>query len=81
MRAERAAARALGGSCEVPLGTYAVQREGQIWLRGFVATPDGSRIARAELQGAVDDPETLGLQLAADLRRKGADAILAALGN
>jgi len=80
VRAERAAARALGGSCEVPLGTYAVQREGRIWLRGFVATPDGSRIARAELRGAADDPETLGLQLAADLRSKGADAILAALG-
>jgi len=79
VRAERAAARALGGSCEVPLGTYAVQREGQIWLRGFVATLDGSRIARAELQGTVDDPEALGLKLAADLRSKGADAILASL--
>ena len=80
VRAERSAARALGGSCEVPLGTYALERDGQIWLRGFVATPDGSRIARAELQGTLGEPEALGLKLAADLRGKGADAILATLG-
>ncbi|HNM56982.1 MAG TPA: hydroxymethylbilane synthase, partial [Thauera aminoaromatica] len=35
--AERAVARALAGSCEVPLGAYAVMREGRLWLRGFVA--------------------------------------------
>ena len=79
VRAERACARALGGSCEVPLGSYAQPRDGQVWLRGFVATPDGSRIARAELQAAADDPEALGLALAAALRERGADAILAAL--
>ena len=80
VRAERAASRALGGSCEVPLGTYAVPRGAGIWLRGFVATPDGARIARAELEGAASDPEALGLQLAAELRAQGADAILASLG-
>ncbi len=81
VRAERACARALGGSCEVPLGSYAEERDGQIWLRGFVATPDGTRIARAELQGAADDPEALGLQLAGELRQRGADAILATLAS
>jgi len=81
VRAERACSRALGGSCEVPLGAYAELRQGRIWLRGFVATPDGSRIARAELQGAADDPEALGLKLAAELRSRGADAILASLGS
>ena len=40
--AERAVARALAGSCEVPLGAYAMMREGRLWLRGFVARPDGS---------------------------------------
>jgi hydroxymethylbilane synthase len=79
VRAERAVSRALAGSCEVPLGAYAEVRGDQIWLRGFVASPDGFRMARAELVGSAKEPETLGLALAAELRAQGADAILAAL--
>ncbi|NTV10515.1 MAG: hydroxymethylbilane synthase, partial [Zoogloea sp.] len=80
VRAERAVSRALAGSCEVPLAAYAEPRDGQLWLRGLVALPDGSRIARAERTGPVDDPEALGLALVADLRAQGADEILAELG-
>jgi hydroxymethylbilane synthase len=79
VRAERAVSRALAGSCEVPLGAYAEMRDDRLWLRGFVATPDGTRMARAELTGDHRDPEALGLALAAELRAQGADAILAAL--
>jgi len=79
VRAERAVSRALAGSCEVPLGAYAEARAGKLWLRGFVATPDGQRMARAELTGDMRDPESLGLALAAELRAQGAEAILAAL--
>jgi hydroxymethylbilane synthase len=79
VRAERAVSRALAGSCEVPLGAYAEMRDDGLWLRGFVATPDGARMARAELTGDHRDPEALGLALAAELRAQGADAILAAL--
>jgi len=78
--AERAVSRALAGSCEVPLGAYAEMRNGAIFLRGFVATPDGQRMAFAELTGSPGQPEALGLQLAAELRAQGADEILAALG-
>jgi hydroxymethylbilane synthase len=81
VRAERAVSRALAGSCEVPLGAYAVMRDGHLWLRGFVATPDGLRLARAELRGAPADPEALGLALAAELRAQGATEILLALGS
>jgi hydroxymethylbilane synthase len=81
VRAERAVSRALAGSCEVPLGAYAVMRDGHLWLRGFVATPDGMRMARAELRGAAADPEALGLALAAELRAQGATEILLALGS
>ena len=80
VRAERAVSRALGGSCEVPLGAYAVSRGDRLWLRGFVATADGARIAHAELDGEAADPEALGLKLAAGLRAQGADDILATLG-
>ena len=78
--AERAVARALAGSCEVPLGAYAVMREGRLWLRGFVARPDGSTIVRAEREGASAEAEALGRALADDLRAQGAEAILAELG-
>jgi hydroxymethylbilane synthase len=78
--AERAVARALAGSCEVPLGAYALMREGALWLRGFVARPDGSTIVRAERRGAPAAAEALGRALAEDLRAQGAEAILAEIG-
>ncbi|MFT3757426.1 hydroxymethylbilane synthase [Thauera sp.] len=80
VRAERAVARALAGSCEVPLGAYALMREGKVWLRGFVARPDGSEIVRAERDGSPAEAEALGRALAEDLRAQGADMILADLG-
>ena len=56
--------RALGGSCQVPLGGYAIIDNGQLWLRGFVATADGKEMVSAELRGNPADDEALGLQLA-----------------
>ena len=79
VKAERALSRALGGSCQVPLGGYAVIDNGQLWLRGFVASVDGQRMVAAEIRGNPADDEALGLQLAANLRAQGADAILAGL--
>lgn len=79
--AERAVSRALAGSCEVPLGAYAVNQDGQLWLRGFVATPDGTRFAHAELRGAASEAEALGQKLAEDLLAQGAEEILSQLGS
>lgn len=76
VRAERAFSRALGGSCQVPLGGYAVIDQGALWLRGFVATPDGQQMVRGEVRGDPARDEELGQELAAELRRRGADAIL-----
>lgn len=78
--AERTVSRALGGSCEVPLGAYAIMRAGRLWLRGFVAMPDGSRMVRSEREGNPDDAEAIGLAVAEELRANGADQILATLG-
>ena len=55
-------------------------REGRIWLRGFVARPDGSEIVRAQSEGAAAAAEALGKALAEDLRAQGAEAILADIG-
>ncbi len=81
VRAERAVSRALAGSCQVPLAAFAEYARGRLRLRGLVALPDGTRIARAELEGSSDAPEELGLRLADALRAEGAEAILAALAH
>ena len=78
VRAERAFSRALGGSCQLPLGAYATLDAGQLFLRGFVATVDGRRMLSGELRAPAGEDEALGGRLAALLRERGADEILAA---
>jgi hydroxymethylbilane synthase len=77
--AERAMSRVLAGSCQVPLGGFAEVQNGKLRMRGFVATPDGKRIARADLIGEIADPEALGKRVADALLAQGAGEILAAL--
>ena len=85
VKAERAFSRALGGSCQVPLGGYAVMEEGKLWLRGFVATADGREMVSGEVRGTVGDvagdDEALGRRLAEQLRAQGAGAILEKLAH
>ena len=76
---ERAMSRELGGSCQVPLGGFAEIIEGKLVLRGFVASPDGSRMLSAQLNGDPATGETMGIRLAKDLKAQGADEILDAL--
>jgi hydroxymethylbilane synthase len=77
--AERAMSRALNGSCQVSLGGFAEVQNGQLRMRGFVASADGQRILRAESTGSLESPEELGNLIADTLRLQGADEILAAL--
>jgi len=77
--AERAMSRALAGSCQVPLGGFAEVRGGRLRMRGFVASPDGKRVVRAELTDDISDPESLGNRVADALRAQGAEEILAAI--
>jgi len=79
VRAERAVSRSLAGSCHVPLAAFAVIEGETLWLRGLVASPDGKQIARGELRVPVAEPERAGSELAALLRSRGADEILAGL--
>ncbi|CAN5682199.1 hydroxymethylbilane synthase [soil metagenome] len=46
--AERGVLRALEGDCKTPIGAYAVEDHGELWLRAFVSEPDGSRHRKAE---------------------------------
>ena len=79
VRAERALAGALAGSCDVPLAAFAESMEDQLRLRALVASPDGKAIVRAEKIGPITGPEALGHAVATELRAKGVDVILAAL--
>lgn len=79
VRAERAVSRALGGSCQLPLGAFAQMEAGEIRLRGLVAAPDASRIVRAEVRGPSGEPERTGERLARTLLERGANRILAAM--
>jgi hydroxymethylbilane synthase len=81
VRAERTVARALAGSCNVPLAAYAEVSGDTMRLRGFVGAPDGSRIARGTIEGPASAAEAHGLALAKRLRDDGADTILAALAS
>jgi hydroxymethylbilane synthase len=79
VRAERAVSRALGGSCALPLGAYAELAGARLRLRALVASPDGRRVVRADLEGDAADPQALGARAAAALRAQGADEILSLL--
>ena len=77
--AERAVSRALGGSCSVPLAAHAVWREGTLHLRAAWGDVAGQQpLIRAEASvpagPALDIAacETLGTQVAAQLRAAGA---------
>ena len=78
VRAERTLSRSFGGSCQIPLAAYATVNKESMRLRAMVATPDGQRIARAEISGNAGSPETLGLEIARALEAQDANAILAA---
>ncbi|HZW24408.1 MAG TPA: hydroxymethylbilane synthase [Gallionella sp.] len=77
--AERAMSRKLAGSCQVPLGGFAEVQGNRLRMRGFVASPDGLRMLRAEDTGDIADPEALGNRIADALLAQGAGEILAAL--
>ncbi|RJF99985.1 hydroxymethylbilane synthase [Noviherbaspirillum saxi] len=78
VRAERTVSRVFGGSCQIPLAAFATVSNGAMHLRAMVGTPDGTRIAVAEVDGAAGTPEAVGQQVAALLEAKGAGDILAA---
>ncbi len=75
--AERTVSRNFGGSCQIPLAAFATIDGETMHMRAMIATPDGRRVARAELSGSVEAPEVLGAQIAAVLRQQDAEAILA----
>ena len=78
--AERALARALGGSCQVPLGAYCTADEhGLLTLHGLVAHPDGSVVLTANAQAPAPYADALGRAVAKKLSDDGAREVIAAV--
>jgi hydroxymethylbilane synthase len=77
LTAERAAAAALGGSCETPIGVCARFEDGELVVRGYAGLPDGSEWVRDRVAGDPDQPAALGEALAQRMLATGAAEILA----
>ncbi|MFI7647428.1 hydroxymethylbilane synthase [Micromonospora sp. NPDC049460] len=92
--AERALLATLEAGCSAPVAAYAVVAEGEptgsgaegdvvqeIYLRGAVISPDGSRDLRLSRTGTPADAAEIGKALAAELLDLGADSILGQEGH
>jgi hydroxymethylbilane synthase len=77
--AERAVARVLEATCQVPLAVHAVLEQDTIWLRSVVGTTDGKESIRTEAQAPAAQAVALGERVAADLLKNGAGKIMAEL--
>ena len=76
--AERALARALGGSCQVPLAAYCTADDnGVLTLHGLVAHPDGSVMLTAQAQAPAEYADALGRAVAQKLADDGAKDVIA----
>ncbi len=79
VKCERAMNLTLEGGCQVPIGSYSLLDNDQLWLRALVGEPDGSEIIRGEIRGHRQDAERLGVELANQLLDNGAKEILTKL--
>jgi hydroxymethylbilane synthase len=78
--AERALLATLEAGCSAPVAAFAEVAEGdegeEIYLRGAVISPDGTREVRLSRTGTPADAAEIGKALAADLLDAGADTVL-----
>ena len=74
VRAERALLAELHGGCSVPVGAYATRTGGLLTLSAQVTSLDGQRKVSGSVSGI--GPQSVGSELAAVLKNRGADAIL-----
>jgi hydroxymethylbilane synthase len=77
--AERAVNARLEGGCQVPIASFAELEGDSLNLRALVGAVDGSVIYRSERNGSQHDAERLGVEVAEDLLKQGAKAILDAI--
>jgi hydroxymethylbilane synthase len=62
--AERALLHRLQGGCQVPIAAHATVAENRVRLEGLVSSVDGKELLRDTAEGTIEDPESIGIQLA-----------------
>lgn len=67
LTAERGFLARLDGSCETPIAGLAVLDGNDLWMRGELLRPDGSRVVTGDLRGPVADASLIGAELADEL--------------
>jgi hydroxymethylbilane synthase len=76
VEAERAMLRSLGGGCHVPIGAKTSLSDGMLTITGVVLSSDGRRRIDATLSGPMSQAESLGQEVARQLKARGAEEIL-----
>ncbi len=79
LKAERALAARLEGSCTSPIAAFAQHVAGAMEVQGYVGAPDGSRSFSDRVTGPASQAAALGTALADRLLAAGAGELLAAL--
>ena len=74
--AERALLHRLQGGCQVPIAAHATLTGTKVRLEGVVASVDGKELIRDSVEGTIEDPESIGVQLAERLLARGGARIL-----
>lgn len=77
--AERALLHRLEGGCQVPIAAHALLEDKRVTLDGLVASVDGRRMVRHQIQGDASEARQLGTQLAERLLADGGEEILNAI--
>jgi hydroxymethylbilane synthase len=77
--AERALLHRLQGGCQVPIAAHATVTGTRVRLEGLVSSVDGKELIRDTVEGTIEDPESIGIQLAERLLAHGGDRILQAI--
>lgn len=74
--AERQFLRGLGGGCQFPIAALGVVENDELHLRGLVAALDGTTILRGAHSGKIENPQTVGVELAETLLAQGASDLI-----
>ena len=79
VRAERALLAALEGGCQVPIGALVISDSATSALHAFISDVHGRHMLRGETVFDPAAPERTGIELAENLRSRGAGSLLAEL--
>jgi len=79
IKAEREFMRRMEGGCSIPLGIYSQLKGASLHLKGYLGSTDGKTVIEKSVEGTLDQAETLGKNLAEEIKAEGGAELLIAL--